>query len=382
MITIKLYDNDSYMTEFEAVVVSCEQEKKGYKIELDQTVFFPEEGGQCCDRGTLNGENVTYVELCGNTIYHYTDVSFEVGKNVHGKIDFELRYINMQNHSGEHVISGLSHNLYGCENVGFHLGDGYVTMDLDKPLTSEQLALIEKKANEIIYMNVPITAEYPDKEKLSEINYRAKLDLSENVRIVSIGDMDKCACCAPHVARTGEIGIIKILDAINYKGGMRLNILCGSLAVADYGERFKRNVEISNLLSAKQGEITEAVKKLLDDNIALKQSINAMCNTLSKSIVDSTPCSEGNICVFCDGLPAEYLRSVAPGLALKCNGVAVAFTGNDNEGYKYTIAVKDGDISPFVKEANQSLNGRGGGRGNIASGSFMTTREEIEKYFE
>ena len=379
--TIKLYDNNSYMTEFEAIVIACEQTKKGYRIELDQTAFFPEEGGQCCDRGTLDGENVTYVELCGDTIYHYTDVPFEAGKTVHGKIDFDLRYINMQNHSGEHVISGLSHNLYGCENVGFHLGDGYVTMDLDKPLNAEQLALIEKKANEIIYQNVPITAKYPDKQQLSQINYRAKLDLSENVRIVSIGDMDKCACCAPHVATTGEIGIIKILDAINYKGGVRLNILCGSLAVSDYGERFKINVEISNLLSAKQPEVVDAVKKLIEDNIALKQKINSIYSALAKSIVDSTNESDGNICVFCEGLPAEYLRSVAPELALKCKGVAIALTGSDTDGYKYSIAINGGDISPFVKQANESLNGRGGGRGNIASGSFNATKEEIEKYF-
>lgn len=379
--TIKLYDNDSYLTQFEATVLNCEQTKKGYKIELDQTVFFPEEGGQCCDRGTINEAVVNYVELDGSTIYHYTDYPFEIGEKIQGKIDFELRYINMQNHSGEHVISGLAHNLYGCENVGFHLGDGYVTMDVDKPLTSEQLATIEKKANEIIYMNVPITAEYPAKEQLSQINYRAKLDLMDNVRIVSIGDMDKCACCAPHVAKTGEIGIIKILDAINYKGGMRLNILCGSLAVNDYGERFKRNVEISNLLSAKQPEIVDAVKKLCDDNGKLKQKINEIYSKMAVSIANSAAESNGNLCVFCEDLPANYLQTVASALAQKSNGVAVAFTGNDEEGYKYTMAVKDGDVMPFVKQANEALNGRGGGKGSVASGSFAATKTEIEKYF-
>ena len=379
--TIKLYDSDSFATEFEAIVVSCEQVKDGYKTELNQTLFFPEEGGQCADKGTIDGVEVTHAELNGDTIYHYTNTPFEVGKAVRGKIDFDLRFSNMQNHSGEHNICGIAHKLYGCENVGFHLGDGYVTMDLDKPLTNEQLAIIEAKANEAIYRNLPVTAEYPSKEQLQNMDYRAKGEISESLRIVTIGDVDCCACCAPHVKYTGEIGIIKILDAIHYKGGMRLNILCGSLAVADYDERYKRNVEISNLLSAKQPEIVEAVKKLNDDNGKLKQKINELYNTIAKSIAQSAAPSDGNICVFCNSLPANYLQTVASDLALKAGGVAIALTGNDDEGYKYTIAVNDGDIMPFVKQANEALSGRGGGRGSIASGSFAATKQQIEKYF-
>lgn len=379
--TIKLYDNDSYITEFEATVISCEESKKGYKTVLDQTAFFPEEGGQCCDRGTIDGVDITYVEIAGDTIYHYSSTSFEIGKKVNGKIDFDLRFSNMQNHSGEHIICGIAHSLYGCENVGFHLGDGYVTMDLDKPLNNEQLAIIEQKANEAIYRNLPVTAIYPGAEELKNMNYRAKLDLTENVRIVTVGDVDMCACCAPHVKTTGEIGIIKILDSINYKGGMRLNILCGALAVKDYSERFKRNVEISNLLSAKQPEIVDAVKKLADDNGKLKQKINEIYYKMAENIVHSFDKSDGNICVFCNDLPANHLQTVAPELALKSDGIAIALTGNDTDGYKYTIAVKDGDIMPYVKKANESLNGRGGGRGSIASGNFGTTKTEIEKYF-
>ncbi len=379
--TIKLYDNDSFATQFEATVVSCQKVKDGYKTELNQTLFFPEEGGQCADRGTLDGIEVTHVELLGDTIYHYTSTPFEIGKTVSGQIDFDLRFSNMQNHSGEHIICGIAHSLYGCENVGFHLGDGYVTMDLDKPLTNEQLNIIQTKANEAIYRNMPVIAYYPDKNELKNLEYRCKTDIDGDVRIVNIGDVDMCACCAPHVKYTGEIGIIKILDAINYKGGMRLNILCGSLAVADYDERLKRNVQISNLLSAKQPEIAEAVKKLSDDNGKLKQKINELYNLMAKSIVQSAAPSDGNICVFCNDLPANYLHTVASGLALKAGGVAIALAGSDNESYKYTMAVKSGDIMPFVKQANEALWGRGGGRGSIASGSFKATKQQIKKYF-
>lgn len=382
MSTIKLYDNDSFLTQFDAVVVSCQKTKDGYKTELNQTLFFPEEGGQCCDRGTIDGTDVTYVQLAGDTIYHYTSTPLEVGKTVHGEIDFDLRFSNMQNHSGEHIICGIAHKFYGCENVGFHLGDGYVTMDLDKPLNEEQLAIIQAKANEAIYHNLPVTAEYPTKEQLQNIDYRSKSEISENLRIVTIGDVDCCACCAPHVKYTGEIGIIKILDAIHYKGGMRLNILCGSLAVADFDKRYKRNAEISNILSAKQSEITDAVKKLIDDNGKLKQKINELYATIANSIVQSALPSDRTICVFCDNLPANYLQTVAPQLAQKAGGVAIALTGNDDEGYKYTIAINDGDIMPYVKKANEALSGRGGGRGSVASGSFSATRKQIEKYFE
>lgn len=380
--TIKLYDNDSYATEFDATVISCEKTDKGYKTLLDRTLFFPEEGGQCSDKGHIDGVEITHVELNGDNIYHYSDNPFEAGGTVHGTIDFELRFRNMQNHTGEHIICGIAHSLYGYENVGFHLGADYVTMDLSGELTNEDLRKIEILANKAVVANMPVTCRYPSAEELKTLDYRAKLDIIENVRIVTVGDVDCCACCAPHVARTGEIGTIKILDAIRYKGGMRLNILCGSLALEDYHNRYIRNVEISGLLSAKQQDIVTAVQKLLDDNNALKQQLADKNRQITAVIAQGVQPSDGNICLYNSMLTPDMLRLVANEAMSKAGGILVVLCGSDDEGYKYVMATADGDISPAVKDANSALNGRGGGKGNMAQGSFGVKLEEIEKYFE
>lgn len=379
--TIKLYDNDSYTKEFDAVVISCEKTDKGYKTLLDRTAFFPEEGGQCADRGEIDGAEITHVELRGDDIYHYSETAFETGSAVHGRIDFDLRFRNMQNHTGEHIICGIAHRLFGYNNVGFHLGADYVTMDLDGELTAEDLQKIETLANEAVYANMPVTCRYPSAEELKELDYRAKLDITENVRIVTVGDVDMCACCAPHVARTGEIGIVKILDAIRYKGGMRLNILCGSLAVEDYHQRYVRNAEISGLLSAKQQDIVPAVEKLLEDNNSLRQQLSEKNKMIASLISDSIQPSEGNICMYNSILTPDMLRLVANDAMNKAGGILVVLCGSDEDGYKYVMATSQGDISSCVKDANAALNGRGGGKGNMAQGSFAATLEEIEKYF-
>ena len=331
--TIKLYDNDSYATEFDATVIFCEKTEKGYKTLLDRTAFFPEEGGQCADRGEIDGVEITHVELAGEEIYHYSETAFDVGACVHGKIDFALRFRNMQNHTGEHIICGIAHKLFGYNNVGFHLGADYVTMDLDGELTAEDLQRIEKLANEAVYANMPVSCRYPQPEELAEMDYRAKLDITENVRIVTVGDVDMCACCAPHVAKTGEIGIIKILDAIRYKGGMRLNILCGSLAVEDYHQRYVRNVEISGLLSAKQQDIVSAVEKLLEDNNSLRQQLGEKNKQIASVIAEGVQPSDGNVCLYNGILTPDMLRLVANDAMDKVQGILVVLCGNDSDGY-------------------------------------------------
>ena len=379
--TIKLYDNDSYATEFDAVVIACKKTDKGYRTELDRTLFFPEEGGQCADKGKIDGVDIFHVELIGDTIYHYSDTAFKPGASVHGVIDFDLRFRNMQNHTGEHIICGIAHRLFGYDNVGFHLGADYVTMDLSGELTYDDLRRIEELANKAVAANMPVTAGYPSAEELRDLDYRAKLDITENVRIVTIGDVDCCACCAPHVAHTGEIGVIKILDAIRYKGGMRLNILCGHLAVEDYQARYMRNVEISGLLSAKQQDIVSAVQKLLDDNNSLKQQLADKNRQISAIVADSVQPSPGNICICHSMLTPDMLRIVANEAVSKAGGILTVLCGNDEDGYKYVMAVNSGDITPYVKNANAALNGRGGGKGNMAQGSFGARLDEIKKYF-
>ncbi len=381
IMTQKLYDNDSYATEFDAVVLSCEKAGDLYKTELDRTLFFPEEGGQCSDRGTIDGKAVCHAELCGDTIYHYSREPFEKGKTVHGKIDFKLRFRNMQNHSGEHIICGVAHKLFGCENVGFHLGDDYVTMDLSSPLSDEDIEKIEYLANEAVFRNMPVTARYLTEEEIKTETYRAKGDITENVRLVTIGDADKCACCAPHVKYTGEIGIIKILDAIHYKGGMRLNILCGFDALLDYNKRYKASKEISSMISVKQENIAEGVRKLTEDISHLKIKLSEKTKQIIKSKIDSLEYTDRNICLFANDLDAGYLRLAANDLKEKTSAFAVVLTGSDDTGYRYIIISDDKDIYEITAKANASLNGKGGGKGNMSSGTFGALQEDIESFF-
>lgn len=268
--TIKLYDNDSYATEFDARVISCEKVGDIYKVLLDSTLFFPEEGGQSSDTGYLEDVEVIHAELAGDEIFHHTREPVCPGKKVHGKIDFAPRFRNMQNHSGEHIICGVAHKLFGYNNVGFHLGSDYVTMDLDGDLSPEDISLVEQMANRVVIENKPIEARYLSDEEIHTLEYRAKGDITENVRLVTIGDADACACCAPHVRSTGEIGMIKILDAVHHKGGMRLSILCGFDALADYNKILTQLKEISRCISVPRDNVSSGVKKLTEDITELK----------------------------------------------------------------------------------------------------------------
>ncbi|MBE7019829.1 MAG: hypothetical protein E7411_00140 [Ruminococcaceae bacterium] len=379
--TVKLYDNDSYLTRFDAKVISCEKNENGYVTVLDQTAFFPEEGGQCADKGTIDGVKVTYVKLSEGIIYHYTEAPLEAGKTVSGEIDFSFRMRNMQNHSGEHIISGLAHKLYGLTNVGFHLGEDNVTMDLSGPLTPEDIDKIELLANEAIYKNMPVTAYYPDKEELKTLDYRSKSEIKEAVRIVKIGDLDFCACCAPHVKFTGEIGIIKILSFMKYKGGVRLTIASGKDAYFDYFKKHKSNSLISSHLSVKPEETFEGVKRLSEANSQLLIKLSDKTKQLAKITVESLNYSESAICLFVEDADIPNLRLIANDLKDKTASFGVCLSGNDKEGYKYVIISKDKDVADITKSANEVLSGRGGGRGNMSSGSFIATKEQIEEYF-
>ena len=234
MNTIALYDSDSHLRAFDAQVLRCEPADGGWAVVLDRTAFFPEGGGQGADHGTLGGVPVRDVQISGGEIVHFTAQPLPVGATVRGELDWARRFRHMQNHSGEHIVSGILHRLYGVDNVGFHLGAADVTIDLNGELTRAQLDDAEVRANAAVTANLPVIAEYPDPARLAVMTYRSKLDLTENIRIVTVETCDVCACCAPHVSRTGEIGVIKLLDAMRHRGGIRIWMAAGSMALEDY----------------------------------------------------------------------------------------------------------------------------------------------------
>lgn len=380
--TQKLYDIDSYTKEFDATVISCEVVDDKYLIVLDKTAFFPEEGGQTCDVGTLDGAQVLHVAIKNNIIYHTLPSPLEIGKKIHGKIDFEHRYYNMQHHTGEHIISGIVHKLYGYENVGFHLSREDMTVDFSGELTREQLEKIEILANKAIYECHNINAYYPSPEKLSSLSYRAKLELSESVRIVDIEGVDMCACCAPHVKNTGEVGIIKILDFMRYKGGIRLHAKCGLAALYDYNKKYKEGYAISTTLSVKQDEIFDATKRLLATIDDYKQNMYRLKCELRDIKLANLEYTDGNVCLFEDNADMNFIRSYVNEAVKKCGGMCGIFAGNDSDGYKYIVASERIDLKAISAKMKNELDCRGGGSSIMIQGSTNAKRERIEEFFK
>ncbi len=380
--TIRLFDLDAYMRTFEANVLSCEDTEDGkYAVVLDATCFFPNEGGQSSDRGKIDEISVSHVYEKLGVIYHVTDKPIPVSSRVRGEIDFDERFVKMQNHTGEHIISGIVNKLYGYENVGFHLGDGDMTVDFNGELTRAQLDEIEFLANRTVVECREVRAYYPSGEELASLEYRSKLSLSEGVRIVDISGVDKCACCAPHVKNTGEIGIIKILDFVRYKGGVRLHALCGYYALEDYGARYREAYAISTALSVKQNEIFSATERLCETIEQYKAKTLSLKRELSAYKLAALEDSDGNICIFEDEVDMGAMREFANSAVKKCGGMLGIFAGNDADGYKYIIASQKIDLKTKQSEISAAISSRGGGSSQMLQGSAAATKEQIEKYF-
>lgn len=367
--TRKLYDQDSHLTQFTATVVSCTPRKGGFAVVLDQTAFFPEGGGQPADVGTLGPARVTDVRETLEDIVHLTDTPLDPGSAVEGTIDWELRFRRMQLHSGEHIISGLTHQLFGYDNVGFHMSDDDATLDFSGELTQEDLDKIETLANQAVAQNLEVTASYPAPALLEALDYRSKLDLTENVRIVTIPGIDTCACCAPHVYRTGEIGLIKILDWTRHRGGVRLRIACGLTALADYRVKSQNAAAISNLLSAKQPEITKAVERVCQEVQTLKEALSAAQARYIALRAEAIRETDGNLCLLEPGLDNVGLRELVNAALPKCGGICGAFAGDEERGYRYVLGSRTVDLRAAAKQINQAIQGKGGGSSEMIQGS-------------
>ena len=376
--TEKLYYKDSHRFTFDAVVIDCREEKKGYSVVLDRTAFFPEGGGQLADTGTLGGVRVTDVHEKGGDIRHYTDAPLTVGECVHGELDREQRLRRMQNHSGEHILSGLVHNTYGYENVGFHMGAECMIIDFSGELTWEQLMELETKANEVVRRNLPLHIWFPNEAELHALEYRSKLELTENVRIVEIPGVDRCACCAPHVERTGEVGLVKILDSQRHRGGQRVSVICGLDALEDYRARQESVTDISRALSAKRGEVTQAVQRVLHEQQSMKERCDALSLALIRYMADAEGERDGNIVLFSEVLGEIAQRELVNLLMPKAGGFAAVFVGSDKDGWRYVIGSLHADLRAGARTINAAISGRGGGTPQMIQGSATAPRAKIE----
>jgi alanyl-tRNA synthetase len=378
--TKKLYDIDSHLVEFEATVIDSYPFADSFATVLDQTAFFPEGGGQASDIGVIDEAKVYDVQIEDEVIYHYTTKQFEKGQKVKGKIDFARRFDYMQQHSGEHIVSGVAHSLYGCENVGFHLGEDIVTLDFDKPLNKEQILKIEQLANEAVFKNVKFNTYYPDENTLSTLNYRSKKELLGAIRIVEIEDTDMCACCAPHVKQAAEIGIIKLLDSEKLRGGVRIEMKCGKRALQDYNQKYDNVRKISGALAVKQNETALGVERLLENISDLKFKITG----LKKQIIDSKVLSFENkvekTAIFEDELEIKELQIYADALFKAYGGIRAVFSPCDN-GFSFAICGESNALDVFFKDFKAEFTVKGGGRNGMVQGTVVAQKENIEKFF-
>lgn len=376
MLTKALFYDDSYIINFEATVIGCNKVDNKYYIMLDKTAFFYEGGGQKADTGFIGDAVVSDVQEIDGEIVHIVNKELECGKEYTCKIDWDIRFKRMQQHGGEHIVSGIVHSLFGYDNVGFHMEDNYVTVDFNGELTRDELDDVENKANSAVCQNLDIKCYFPSADELKTLDYRSKLDLTQGVRLVEIGNVDLCACCAPHLSKTGEIGVIKILDYMRHRGGIRLVMKSGFDALEDYREKHKSVYDVSNLLSAKQNEISSAVERLQKENENLYREFYSFKKAVAKSAENNLSYTGNTAFYITTNFDAEMMRELV-NFGMNKAELCVVFSGDDASGFSYIAGSNSLDMKAVAKEVNTALNGRGGGRDTMIQGKVSATYDEI-----
>ena len=377
--TRKLFYEDPNLAEFSAKVVSCEQENDRWAVILDATAFYPEGGGQAADVGTLGAARVLDTRERGEEVVHFCDAPLDVGTEVVGKIDWAHRFDLMQQHTGEHILSGILNARFGYQNVGFHVGADVMEVDFDGPLTPEDIAWAELEANKAIWEDIPVKCWFPSPEELPNVVYRTKRALPWPVRIVQVPGFDSCACCGIHVKTTGQVGLIKILSCVKFHQGVRLEMVCGQRAYRYTADVFNQNKQISQLFSAKILETAAAARKVSDALAAEKMRSATLEKQVLGQIAESYVNCE-NVLHFAENLSGAALRELAEQISLRCTGVAAVFAGEEGR-FSYCLASKSQDLRPLGKEMTAALNGRGGGKPEFQQGTAAATRTQIEAFF-
>ena len=370
--TERLFEKDAYCRSFDATVVSCEEKDSVYIVVLDKTAFFPEGGGQAPDKGTINGADVLDVQEKDGIVYHKTAKSFETGETVSCELDWDLRFERMQSHSGEHIVSGVVHSLFGYDNVGFHMSEKTMTVDFSGPLTAEDIAKVELESNKAIFRNAPITASYPTKEELAATDYRSKIEPRDGIRLITIEGIDCCACCAPHPAYTGEIGMVKIIDFCPHKGGTRIEMVAGINAFFDYSTLHTSVKSVMNLLSAKRDTIADSVEKLQSSANELKSENGKLSRKLA--LAEMKPEITNN-CAYTIGTGMSYddLRACSNSLIDSGMRKCILLSETEENSFIYVVSSSENDVRTLVAELNARFSGKGGGKDNYAQGKLTAS---------
>ena len=380
MKTNKLFYADTHLVEFSATVVDCFEGKLGFEVELDQTAFYPEGGGQAADKGTLGGIEVLHVHEEGERVLHRMAQPLTVGETVQGKIDYAHRFDLMQQHTGEHIVSGIINSRYGWHNVGFHMGWESITIDFDGVIPPEELPELERLANEAVYRNIPLNIWTPSPEELPDVFYRTKRALPWPVRIVQVPGFDSCACCGTHVKATGEIGLIKLFTVMGFRGGTRMEMSCGSSALKLLNEAYEQNRQVSQAFSAKINETGAAARRMNEAEAQLKYQIVGLQKKIFSAVAEGYT-GKGNVVHFEETLDNTAVRDLADAIADTCGGTAAVFSGSDESGYAFCLVTREGDLRQLGKDMTKALNGRGGGKPSFQQGRVQAPKAEIEAFF-
>lgn len=381
MQTQKLYYENCQLSEFSATVQSCQKCEKGYLVTLDQTAFYPEGGGQACDLGTLGDARVLDVQLQGDTVVHLCDSELTAGQEVSGRIDWARRFHFMQQHSGEHIVSGIVHQRYGYHNVGFHMGQDFMTIDFDGPISNDALTEIEREANRAVWKNLPVSCFTPAPQELSAMTYRTKKELSWPVRIVQIPGYDSCACCGTHVTQTGQIGLIKLFSCVKFHQGVRIEMACGEKALDILSQIYEQNKLVSQTFSAKLLETGQAAKRMSEALSQEKFRAVGLEKQLFTAIAERYTRQETAV-HFAQELTSSGVRELCDAIFRVCAKTAVVFSGSDQTGYTVCLASRDADAGAFYQKLNQSLCGKGGGRDGFFQGRVNASFEQICAFFD
>ena len=375
METRKLYYEDAYLQEFTAKVVDCQEKKGGFAVELDATAFYPEGGGQPCDLGVLGESKVLDVQEQGEKVIHLCDKPLEVGATVAGKIDWQRRFDLMQQHTGEHIVSGIAHKMFGCHNVGFHMGADVITVDLDTLIPPEKLDEIEQQANEAVWQDLDVSCSYPAEQELKALPYRSKKELPWPVRIVQAPGYDTCACCGLHVKTTGQIGLVKLLSCVKFHEGVRIEMVCGGRALEMMRKIYEQNRQVSQAFSAKIHETGAAARRMNEALVAEKQRSAELEKQLFEKIAEDFT-DRGDVVYFASGLNPNGLRELTERIARRCGGTAAVFTGDEERGNVCIIGEKE-TVSAMGKVVREQLSGKGGGKPGFFQGSLQATKQAI-----
>ena len=380
MDTVKLYYENAYTQDFTAVVQSCEAVKNGFAVTLDRTAFYPEGGGQPADHGTLGEARVLDVHEKDGVVTHLCDRALSVGAEVSGRIDWARRFDHMQQHSGEHIISGLLCSTFHCDNVGFHMGADVVTIDYNAPITWEQALEVERRANAYIWADHPIRIWYPSAEELTALPYRSKKELTGAVRITEFPGADRCACCGTHVSSSGQVGFLKLLSCQKFRDGVRLEVLCGQRALDCLAAGWEQARQIGQALSVKPQSAFAAVSRLQEELLSLKEKA-ARLEEADFAHTAAQYHGAGSVLHIAEPLDGDGARRLCDAIAKAAGGRCAVFAGQDGD-YRYAVIESGGDLRQFIKDMNTALHGRGGGRDGFAQGSAACTAEEVRAFFQ